>query len=305
MMYKYTIFGLNVESKIELGHYPQTQFKGKTRVTIKKGKLTRPEDDLPKTVYKPYSVFNNDIYFLDVGGIAKFSITQSEIIIDKYKSSNWQDVFAFLFDGVFTVMLLKNDVFVFHAMAIKIKKQTIMFCGASGIGKSTLAVFLASKMDAKIIEDDKCLLVLNKKTGKIQIKNQYPFVEVWKPQVGFAHRIKGLKPISKVRKNIKKFRYNIQDHIPKRALNVDRIVLMNMTRHEDDIIYEEVTGIRKVNVVKNYSHMHYIVPALGKNKEHFKAIAEVVQGLPVHSVDKSRLTSLEDFLTFIENEIIT
>lgn len=305
MKYQYNIYGLKVESRFKLGVYPLSPFRGLPDVTIKKGKIDRPENGIERTVYKPYSVYNTKLYFLDIMGIAKYLVKgEKEVFIEKYSEANWQDVFAFLFDSIFTVILLKNDVFVFHASAVSFGKKAYMFCGPSGIGKSTLAASLAASKGARIIEDDKCLVQYNKKTGKFQIKNQYPFIELWQPQLGFVKKIKGLVPKSKLRKNIQKFRIDIQAHRPKRAINLDQIILLNMSNMEDTIDYAEIKGVQKVNVVKNYSHMHHVVQALGKNKEHFMAISKIVQGIPVHSINKSRLTKLEDFIRYIEEEII-
>ncbi len=305
MKYQYSIYGLKTESHLKLGVYPLSPFKGSPDVMIKKAKVRRPKDGMKRTVYKPYSVYNADLYFLDVMGIAKYLVKgENEVLLQKHPEANWQDVIAFLFDSIFTVILVKNDIFLFHASAVSFGKKSVMFCGAAGIGKSTLAASLAANKGAKIIEDDKCLVQFNKKSGKFQIKNQYPFIELWKPQLGLVKKIKGLVPASRIRENIQKFRINIQGHRPKRAINLDQIILLNMSNMEDRIDYTEIKGIQKVNVAKNYSHMHHVVPTLGKNKEHFMAISKIVQGIPVHSINKSRLTKLEDFIRYIEEEII-
>lgn len=305
MKFQYNIYGLKVGCSFKLGVYPLSPFKGTSDVLIKKAKISRPRDGLERTVYKPYSVYNADMYFLDVTSIAKYLVKgENEVLLEKYPEANWQDVFAFLFDSIFTVILLKNNIFVFHASAVSFGKKAFMFCGASGIGKSTLAASLAANKDARIIEDDKCLVQYNKKTGRFQIKNQYPFIELWQPQLSFVKKIKGLVPKTRLRKNIQKFRIDIQEHRPKRAINLDQIILLNMSNMEDTIEYKEIKGIQKVNVVKNYSHMHHVVPALGKNKEHFMAISKIVQGIPVHTLNKSRLTKLEDFIRYIEEVVI-
>jgi len=279
-------------------------FDGRPDVFIKKGKLDRPNDTLPKTVYKPNSVFNSELFYLDVLGIARYQLNgHTEIIVDKYDTATGQDVLAFLFDSIFTVLLVKNDIFVFHASAVSIGKKAYMFCGPAGIGKTTLALTLAARKGARIIEDDKCLVQYNKRTDKFMIKNQYPFVELWKPQLKLATTLKGVEPISQVRKNIQKFRFKIDNHVPKRAINIDQIILLSMNQLTDNIVYNPITGIQKISVVKYFSHMHHLVPALDKSKQHFKAISEIVKGIPVHSIDKSRLTKLDEFLKFIEDEI--
>lgn len=305
MSYLYRIYGLKVKCQFKLANYQIGDFAGKHDVLIRMGKIKKPAEGQEKTIYLPYSIINEDNYYLDVAGIAQYLIKgNNQLIIQKYDGATKLDVCAFLFDTVFTVLFIKNNIFLFHASAVAFGKNAYMFCGPSGIGKSTLAASLAANKHARLIEDDRCFITQNKKTGSFQIKNQYPFIELWKPQVKLAHRISGVKVTNAVRQNIQKFRANIRDHVPKRAVKLDQIILLSMTHLEDRISYEKVEGIKKVQLVKRFSHLDDLIPALGKNKEHFKQISDVVKGIAVHHINKSRLTKLEDLLTFIDNEIL-
>lgn len=305
MKYYYNIYGLIATTNFKLGVYPQSKAHSTVDIYIRKGKVNRPKDGIDNTVYKPYSVINKELFFLDVSEIAKFKVSKGEkIVIEKYKQASWQDVFAFLFDTIFTIILLQNSIFVFHAMAVAFGRKAILFCGPSGIGKSTLAAYLVKNKKARIIEDDKCLLEFNSRTKKFQIKNHFPFIELWQNNANFLKDQKQIKAISRVRKNIPKIRFDIKDHAPKRSVALDKIVLLNMNNLEDKIDYDQITGIRKVNIVKNYTHLDQYVSIFGKNKDHFKTISSIVNGIEVHSINKSRLTTLPDFIKFIEDEIL-
>jgi len=305
LKYYYNIFGLTAGVNFKLHGYPETMPVDPLDVHIRKGKVNRPKDGIERTVYKPFSVISEHLYFLDVPEIAKYKVEKGKkIVIEKYPQASWQDVFAFLFDTVFTILLLQNGIFVFHAMAVAFGKKAILFCGPSGIGKSTLAAYLVKNKKAKIIEDDKCLLELNPKTQRFQIKNHIPFIELWQNNAGLLKDHKNIKPINKVRENIPKIRFDITHHVPKRSVALDKIVLLSMKNLKDEIIYKEITGIQKVNIVKNHTHMDHYVSVFKKNKEHFQTIKAIVNGIEVHSINKSRLTSLPDFIKYIEDEII-
>lgn len=306
MNYTYKLYGLKITSSVKFTDLEELSFSGTHDVRIRKGKIKKPNDDLPKTVYKPFSSYNIDFFYLDVIEIAKFLVKgKDEVVIEKYAKANWQDVKAFLFDTILTVVMLRNNVFAFHASAIVLNKKAYMFCGKAGLGKSTLVASLAANKGGKIIEDDRCVLTYNKKRNAFLLKNQYPFIELWKPQLKFASKIKGLSVKSKVRSNIEKYRIGTTSHALKKSVELDKIILINMTQKEDEIVYSEIKGIKKVNTVKHYTHLDHMIPFFGKNKEHFKQLAKIVENVPVYSIDKSRVTKLADFIKFIEDEIIT
>ncbi len=305
MIYQYTVYGLRVACRFKLSDYPQSPTDLPPEVVIRKRKLQRPPEDLPQTVYKPYSVFNADFYFLEVSHIARYLVEGSDrIYLEKLDGATWGDVFTFLFDSVFTIMLIKNERFVFHASAVAFGRQAIMFCAGGGMGKSTLAASLAANRGARIIEDDKCLLQYNRRSSAFQIRNHFPFIELWRPQTGFTKKISGIGKGRLVRKNIAKFRFPIDQHVLSRATRLHKIVLINMNQMEDKIEYEQLTGIQKVQAVKNFSHLDHLVNALGKGRAHFRAISDIVKGVEVHRVSKSRTTKLSKFIKFIEDEII-
>lgn len=305
MKYHYEVFGLQVSCSFKLGHYPPAPSPGAPDVVLIKKKLARPVDGLDQTVYKPYSVYNQDFYYLEISGIARFLIQGKDTVyLEKMPGAKWNDVFAFLFDTIFTVLLMKNEIFVFHASAVAFGRKALLFCAGGGLGKSTLAASLAANRGARIIEDDRCLLEFNKRSGNFQVRNQFPFIELWKPQHGFASRIKGVDKGYAIRTAIAKKRFPIHAHVPARAVRLDKIVLVNMNQMEDKIEYDQITGIEKVRVVKNYTHLDHMLKPLGKSTAHFKHISQVVQGVEVHRVRKSRSTKLPKFIKFIEDEII-
>jgi len=305
LTYQYNIFGLKANSSHKLGIYPIKTFSSKPDVLIERGKIDRPNDGLERTIYKPFSVLNKDLFYLEVPNIAKFLITgKKQLTIEKLESATWQDVHAFLFDNVFILLLLRNGIFLLHASAVTLNNKAYMFCGTSGIGKSTLAASLASKKGAKIIEDDKCLMLYNPKVKKFQIINQFPFLELWEVNSKLAANVNNIHRVNKVRQNIQKFRFSIAEHSPKQRKTIDKIVLLTMTNEESPIEIKELKGIQKVTAVKNHIHMDHYVTIFGMNKEAFQNISKIVNGVSVHVVHKSRNTKLPEFLDFIEKEIV-
>ena len=303
-MYQYDIYGIRLQSAFKLGSFPLATSDNRMDVIVKKKKIQRPPNGLENTHYKPYCVYNSNIYFLDVSYIAKFQINDKcEILIDKYKEATWKDVWPFFFDTIISALLLRHDVFVFHASAVGINKKSYLFCAPSGVGKSTLALSLYLNKGAKIIEDDRCLIKYNKKSGGYYIINNYPYLELWSPEAKAFFKKKKVQPLSKIRSNIQKFQFDLSSITPKKSVRVDKIVLINSHNIDNNITHEVLTGIRKINVTLSYTHLQHLISPFGKNQNHFKFIAHLANNVPIIQVTKSKLTKFKEFNNYIENEI--
>lgn len=302
-MHKYIIYGVKFRSKIKLGQIPISNFDGPPDVTILTDKVRRPRKGIKKTSYKPFTVCNNNFFFWEVENVAKYYVKGSDsITIDVHKKAERGDAFTFLMETILPIALIKNNVFVFHASAVKVKGKAYVICSGPGQGKSTNAAFLQKK-GYQLIEDDKSLLVYDKKKDKVYIQNGLPYMELWLPQKPFLDNSKA-KVLGVVRKNIGKLRFDISDVVPKRRTAVEKIILVLMDNFTDDSISKtEIKGIQKVGVVKNHSYHSNLIQLLGKSKEHFQYVAQICAKLDVVKVSKSRLTKLNDSTKFLEDEI--
>lgn len=304
MKYCYNIFGLKIGSAIKLGPYPLAKKHKKYDVKIYSQKITKPRANQDHVIYKPGSCYTNEFYYLDIQDVARYKIEGSDTVyIQKHKNGTWKDTVTFFLDTVLTVLLIKNNKFIFHASAVLLKGKAYIFCCGAGNGKSTLAMFL-NRRGFKIIEDDKCLIEWDEKKGDFFIRNGYPFLELWKPQVNPLRKGIKDKAVGKVRNNIQKYRFDISALVPKKKFPVGKIFLIALDNYDnEDIIKTELKGIHKINTMIKYSHLDYLINALGKGKDHFKFIAKVSSKLHVEKISRSRLTKFNDFSTFIINDI--
>lgn len=216
MRYKYELYGLKIASELKLGTLPQTKYKEESAVKIHLQNVRRPRKNLKNTLYKPCTVANESIFFWEVPNVAKFLVKGDDTVhIQKSAKADILDVLTFFLDTILTVLLIKNEIFVFHASAIKSKGKAYIISSNSGGGKSTLAGLLFNH-GYGIIEDDKCLLTWDAKKEKLYITNGIPYFELWAPQRKLLGGKKKVKRIGRVRKNIPKIRFDISEIIPKR-----------------------------------------------------------------------------------------
>ena len=301
-MTSYLFYGLRINSEISLDPLQPVKNNLDSDVIISKGVVQRPEDGQERTMYKPATVLNERIFYWKVTGIASYLLTgKDDLIIDKEKGVHWQDVRAFLFDTVLSVVLIKHEKFVFHASAVAYKGGAYLFCCPPGSGKSTIAAMLLKKR-MRFIEDDRCLLHWDEKKKAFMIQNYVPIASLW-PNIRVLDQIKNVRKLSPVRKAIRKHYYDVSQLVSKRPVEVKKLILMNMNNGEDRIEKTDLKGISNINVVRTYSHLDHMINALGKGKEHFRVIADISKYIPAVKIERSQLTPIPQFVSYIQDEI--
>jgi hypothetical protein len=154
----YRIAGLGVASEIALAGVigtPETA----ADVIIRFGQVPR-ELDGATDVRATYQVAGERFLVL-IPGIARFLLMAGrEIVIEAEPGAEPGDVAVFVTGTVFGIALHQRGQFVLHASAVRVGSRAVLFCGASGAGKSTMAATLAAK-GYPVIADDICAVSLD------------------------------------------------------------------------------------------------------------------------------------------------
>ena len=302
-MYQYQLFQLKITSAFPIFGMKEQLFSTPPDVSIRAGTIEPPPKDLPDTFYKPASVANQDLYYLEIEDIARYQINgKEEVLIDIAAGSTEKDAMAFFFDTILTVLLLKHNQFVFHASAVKGPNGAIIIGAPAGGGKSTLATVLLNK-GFELIEDDRCLVHWDKEKQQLMIQNYLPFLDLWRDLSKAAEKSGKLKSIGQIRDKIQKIRYDADSIIVKSAIPVQKFFLISMDNLEDRIEQKEIKGIAKVRVAKNFTHLEHLIPFVSNPANHFQYLAKMVTNVPVFRISRSRLTSLKDFSAHILQEV--
>jgi len=128
-MYHYQLYHLRLASDFLLQGMPEAVWTDCLDVVVRAGTIQKLAKDLPDTIYKPATIINKNLYYLEVAGIARYQVNgKHEVIIEQVEGACEKDVMAFFFDTILTVLLLKHNQFVFHAAAVKGEKGAILIC---------------------------------------------------------------------------------------------------------------------------------------------------------------------------------
>ena len=106
-------------------------------------------------------------FLVTIPGVARFLLTGGrEIVVELIPGSTPQDVAIFLIGTVFGILLHQREHIVLHASAVRVGAKAVLFCGASGAGKSTIAAALGGH-GFPLVTDDVCAVALDGEKGPV------------------------------------------------------------------------------------------------------------------------------------------
>ncbi len=302
-IYTYVYYGLRIHSEISLQPLPEIAFIQGPDIHIKFGKITRIEEGLEDTVYKPNTIINQRIFYWYVDDIAEFLIVGKEkVIINQADESKLEDIRVFLLDTIMGVLFIKHEKIILHASCVATDTGAYVFCSNASEGKSTLAANLARK-GFSFVEDNRCLLTWNNDLNSFSVINQDPIASLWSNNLAFEN-FKGVDKIGPVRKNIEKIDYNLSSLVPTEVKSVKKIFIIDMNKSDKGFVHKKIFGIDKFDLLLSYVNFNYLIKDLGKDEQYFKKVMSLARAIPVELISRSEMTPISEFVTYISNEIV-
>ncbi|MGD0480665.1 MAG: hypothetical protein ABSA42_10880 [Terracidiphilus sp.] len=161
----YSVYGLRIHAEIacpELPFHPQPD--GNPDVTIR---LLPP---LPSTSESPESgcyEVRPGVFRLVVKGVGRYLVEDGKrISIEPLAGSSNEEVRLFLLGSVIGALLYQRGLFPLHGSAVETRWGAMIFVGAQGIGKSTLAAQFYRR-GYRLLSDDVCAVTTS--DGKLQV----------------------------------------------------------------------------------------------------------------------------------------
>jgi hypothetical protein len=162
--YVYRSSGLRVLSEIALpGLIPNADGETEWDVVVRHASV--PEAMAGASALGPTWQILDDRFLITIPGVARFLLTGGrEIAVELAPGAVPDDVAIFLIGTVFGILLHQREHVVLHASAVRVGGKAVLFCGASGAGKSTIAAAL-SRQGYPLVTDDVCAVLLAGKEG--------------------------------------------------------------------------------------------------------------------------------------------
>jgi hypothetical protein len=150
----YRISGLSVASEIALPGLITGRTSPNPDVTVRRGAV--PDRLEGATGTGPNWQVAGTRFLLHIPGVARFMLEDGRsIVFAPDTEDSLDDVPIFVTGSAFGVLLHQREQIVLHASAVRVNGKAVLFCGAAGAGKSTLAAALAQR-GYPLINDDVC-----------------------------------------------------------------------------------------------------------------------------------------------------
>lgn len=302
MIYGFDLYGLKTNSEINLIGMPIKKAYKKPDVLIKFRSLKRPNPGLKKTHYLPFSVYNEEFYFLDIPGIAKYYLDSNNVVsIDPYNKKKLDVAIYFFQDTVLAVLLLRNNKFPIYGAAVKLKKGGVnLFCTARGEGKSTLAAVLCL-MGHRLISDNFTVLTWDEKRNIFKTKAYTNYIDLWRNVLPIFKSKKLSKRLMK--KGILKYRFDFKKFTFNKFVPVENIYIVNVKNEEANFAIQEISGMQKIEVVNNLIKSYAHFEAFLDKQAFFNLSGKLANKIPLKRITRSKLHYINQFSKFIHNEI--
>ena len=305
--FTYNIFGLILNSEIELDeltHSSNPDFQ----VLLRMKSAKHPFNEFKKKHEKKIMFKQRkNIFCLVLKDIVEYLVLKENdqvyINMEVLDPNKMPIIKSWLFGSVFSAVLIMQGKFALHASAIKIGQNCVLFCGTSGIGKSTLATQLHTR-GFPIYSDDKCVFERSLNSQKFRLLPSLRITRLWDNSLNFLDDQSFISKPEKIVGKGGKYQFLLNeknDH--ELEINLSKIYVILNTKESNEIFIKEVLGSMKALVLRNQTHRYNYVKGFKMLNAHSEYINEIANEIRIFRVFRPMNTPINEFVDFMEEQI--
>ncbi|MDD2764278.1 MAG: hypothetical protein PHE83_09930 [Opitutaceae bacterium] len=241
-----------------------------------------------------------DKLLLQVDGIARYLVSDGRTItIDRDPAADDDDIKIFLLGSVFGALMHQRGDLVLHGSAIEWDGRCVVFMGASGVGKSTLASALRQKGHA-ILTDDLCV-VRPGDDGTMYAHPGFPQTKLWLDSLKQLDiSAKGLR---RIRTKLEKRAVSLGDQFVTRPLAMKKLYMLR-PHNREEFTLTVLQGPEKFAALKRNTYRFGFLADIEGKAGHFQHALRLAQQVPVAAVQRpSGSFQIGKLVTLIETDL--
>ncbi len=291
--FKYSTFGINIHSEIELPELPQKNFDVHD-AEIKWGKNPEELNDA-KGSGVLYQAKKDDFLFR-LNTVGSYRVQNgSNITVERLNDATDEEIRLFLLGSAFGAMIHQRELLPFHGSTVVKDGIAYVIGGTSGAGKSSLAAALV-KRGFSLLADD--ISVIKTEAGQPIVYPGIPQLKLWEDVMRKLEEDITVYP--KVRPQLLKYRKPAGIEFINNSVHVHSIVILS-SKNTPGFEINPVKGVEKFNLLKNNTYRYQFLPGLEKTVQHFRLVTELAGICKVFQLKRPNspllLDELADFFT--------
>jgi hypothetical protein len=277
--YKYSVFGLNIQSEIEISELVTTF--SNPDVIIRLGKV--PESLGEKSFKGVCFEAIPGTLIIEAKNIARYIIIEGkEIIIEPEPNAKESSIRLFLLGSAMGALLHQRGILPIHGNGIQFNETGILFAGISGAGKSTLAAMMALRGFMPITDD---ISAIGFENDNPVILPGIPHLKLWNDSIQkMKLKTDGLK---KVRDELEKYYYPTNNVFANKTIPLKKIYIMNINQQEG-IALKSISGIEKFTVLKNHTYRYNYLKSMNLEENHFGLVTKLASKIEISRLFRNR-----------------
>ena len=300
MKYYYRVYGVNIESKIEVPEFEVIDSNSDIDVKLSFGVVNEEIIDLITQGHRA-KYEKQDMWFY-IEDVAIFHIYNGDTVtIEPMGDKNNKMIKLYIMGSVMGMILLQRNMVAIHGGGIVIDGKGCIFTGQKGAGKSTITTALRKK-GYKFIADDVCSINIG--------------------DINTIHHGFGYQKLCE--DAMEKLGYNLNEFEPFRGdLNVNKYIVPafdEFTKEEvpleavfelavgdvDEVKIEEVLGANKMNkLIENVFRIEMLRYAGGMEPKYFKQCLDIARSTKMYKITRPKdVFSVEDQISLVREVLL-
>jgi hypothetical protein len=319
MSYRYLLYGLNVESEIEIEEAYSKDFEGKADVEVVAGAMPSEVIGIfcEKEPDEACSAISGSALAIRIPGVGDYLVKRDRITVSALDSATKEKVKCFLLGSAFGYcMFLRKQVLLHGGAIARVDAECtgyaadgrdvsggnagIIITGVSGVGKSTVLDALMER-GYKFIADDVCAITDN--SGKPHINMAYPQKKLCR-DAALKHGY-DLAKLIYIGEERDKFAVRLSDGFLPEGTEFKylfEIVLSDREKQDNNIVVREITGHEKLKaILRNIYRGEDGFALWGISPEYMQKCLKIAAEIQIYQIARpGSVDTLNEILVTIE-----
>ena len=300
MKYYYRVYGLNIESKIEVPEFEVIDSNSDIDVKLYFGVVNEKIINLITQGHRA-KYEKQDMWFY-IEDVAIFHIYNGDtVVIEPMGDKNNKMIKLYIMGSVMGMILLQRNMVAIHGGGIVIDGKGCIFTGQKGAGKSTITTALRKK-GYKFIADDVCSINIGE-TNTINYGFGYQkLCEDAMEKLGYS--LDEYEPF-RGDLNVNKYIVPAFDEFTKEELPLEAVFEL-VVGDVDEVVIEEVLGANKVNkLIENVFRIEMLRYSGGIEPVYFKKCLDIVKSTKIYKITRPKdVFSVDKQISLVEDIIL-